>query len=84
MLVNEDVMVEEPPIFSSVPPEHPEKKFWPCAPDCYIPNSIVRKSVQPKLPEVPVEPWKPKMFFEEKEYIYNDGDFDDGKCCRII
>ena len=37
------------------------KKFWPCAPDGFIPNSIIRKLISPKKPEWDnAEPWKPK------------------------
>ena len=37
----------EPPL--STEPE-PAKVYWPCAPDGYIPNSVVRKRVKPRKP----------------------------------
>ena len=32
------------------------KVYWPCAPDGFIPNSVVRKRITPKRPQVRLIP----------------------------
>ena len=47
----------------------PTKKYWPCAPDGFIPNSVIRALIVPKKSVlVKQEPWKlkPIKFVEEK------------------
>lgn len=39
----------------------PARKYWPCAPDGFIPNSIIRHLIIPKKTDMDtVEPWQPK------------------------
>ena len=61
------------------------KKFWPCAPDGYIPNSEVRKFTRCiNLPRKhPVKPWKPRTSLK-KTKIKVDEEIEDGKIFRSL
>lgn len=61
------------------------KKFWPCAPDGYIPNSEVRKFTRCfNLPrKYPVKPWKPRTSLK-KAKTKVDEEIEDGKICRSL
>ena len=50
--VDEDTNVEASYIDEDIKEALAEdsKFFWPCAPDCYIPNSIVRDIIKPVKP----------------------------------
>ncbi|XP_057312304.1 WD repeat-containing protein 87-like [Hydractinia symbiolongicarpus] len=51
------------------------KKYWPCAPDGFIPNSVIRNTVAPEPAPNVVEPWKPRKFVKEEkgfEYVLED------------
>lgn len=67
----------------------PGRKYWPCAPDGFIPNSVIRDLITPKKPTFnSVKPWKPRpvkalversevvvMSFHEHEEGWCDGLF---------
>ena len=48
----------------------PTKKYWPCAPDGFIPNSIIRDLITPKKTVLDTaKPWQPKPMKAVEERI---------------
>jgi hypothetical protein len=64
------------------------KKYWPCAPDGFIPNSIIRYLIRPKQEELnEVKPWKPKEFNRvdnEPEMELYTPDFSDESILKFL
>lgn len=65
------------------------KKFWPCAPDGFIPNSIIRYLICPKREELDkVQPWQPRDFNfldDEPEIEFCTPEFsDEGKLIIVV
>lgn len=61
------------------------KKFWPCAPDGYIPNSEVRKFTPCfNLPQMhQVKPWKPRTSLKKTKTKVEE-EIEEGKVFRSL
>ena len=51
----------------TAPAPAPGKKYWPCAPDGFIPNSIIRGLINPKSTMNKQDPWKPRSLKKASE-----------------
>ena len=81
-----DKLMESNNVSNHSSPTRPEldssKKYWPCAPDGFIPNSIVRLGYEIKPPPtVTLKQWRPPGYVEDEISFIEDSDeeFDEAR-----
>ena len=53
--------------------------YWPCAPDGFIPNSVVRKLVKPRKPPARLIPQMTRPEKKKEQVIEEDEEDDENK-----